>query len=725
MKFNVRLTIINGLCTALFIAGIAAVAFWHSIGVQQRNALLYMANLSEALAHTVQAELEQWRIIASTVAHSMSGYDQLPQEERRMFFNTLLRDVVESNPDIVSLYSVWEANSLDNADSYAVATEGSAPNGQYAPVVSRETGQIQLGYYVSYQGLSTQLSRESRIIDPVPRTIQGTRSLIADIHVPIIAQATQKPVGTVGLSFSVDYIHTILERLKPSGDDSIIAIITDNSILAAHSDTDASLGIDFQQTQFSDYGRDGVNMIIEAQKGGETQTISTLSGACIAATPFLIEDTQQLWTCVVRTPLSQVLAQTVAFGGVLLLCVGALSLAAAGITFLIATAFSKRIATVGRVLKDISEGTKDFTKHITVNYADEIGDIEKYVNTIIERIAQFIEFVRREIEELNTVENSISGNIDKANTEVDHIYATVLQIRKYTHDQLHSVQSTNKASKRMAEEVYAMHDSLEVQSENIAQSSSAIEEMFANIASVTQTLIKNGESVSKLNKASDIGRVGITDIATTIAGIAEESDGLLEITAIMENIANQTNLLAMNAAIEAAHAGETGKGFAVVAEEIRKLAESSEQQSNIITTVLTKIKESIDSIAASIKAIMGYFEAIDSNIRTVSLQEDIVRSSMEEQGTGSKQILESLGALRALIQTIKKNSLLMHDNSMNIVKENTQLLTVSDAVDQEIYKMVQGTEYVNTTVTQISGSSDESKQHLNSLIAELSKFNIK
>ncbi|WP_461252397.1 methyl-accepting chemotaxis protein, partial [Treponema sp. R8-4-B8] len=144
------------------------------------------------------------------------------------------------------------------------------------------------------------------------------------------------------------------------------------------------------------------------------------------------------------------------------------------------------------------------------------------------------------------------------------------------------------------------------------QASTAIEEMVANISSVTNTLVSNTANVNTLKEASEVGRGGLQEVATDIQEIARESEGLLEINSVMENIASQTNLLSMNAAIEAAHAGEAGKGFAVVADEIRKLAESSSDQSKTIGTVLKKIAESIKQITSSTENVLARFEAIDS-----------------------------------------------------------------------------------------------------------------
>ena len=131
----------------------------------------------------------------------------------------------------------------------------------------------------------------------------------------------------------------------------------------------------------------------------------------------------------------------------------------------------------------------------------------------------------------------------------------------------------------------------------------------------------------------------------------------------MQNIASQTNLLSMNAAIEAAHAGEAGKGFAVVADEIRKLAESSSEQSKIISAVLKKIKTSIDAITHSTEDVLKKFDAIDEGVRTVAQQDKTILNAMDEQGQGSKQILQAMSRLNELTQGVKKEAHQMVKNS--------------------------------------------------------------
>ena len=194
------------------------------------------------------------------------------------------------------------------------------------------------------------------------------------------------------------------------------------------------------------------------------------------------------------------------------------------------------------------------------------------------------------------------------------------------------------------------------QASAVTESAAAIEEMIANINSVTKTLSRNADQVAELLSSSEVGHTGLSEVATDIRQISNESESLLEINSVMQNIASQTNLLSMNAAIEAAHAGESGRGFAVVAGEIRKLAESASAQSKTIGGVLKKIKGSIDKITRSIENVQGKFDTIDNGIKTVAEQERHVLNAMEEQDQGSQQVLVAIGQLSDITHRVKEDA---------------------------------------------------------------------
>jgi methyl-accepting chemotaxis protein len=221
-----------------------------------------------------------------------------------------------------------------------------------------------------------------------------------------------------------------------------------------------------------------------------------------------------------------------------------------------------------------------------------------------------------------------------------------------------------------------------------------------------------------------VGRTGLQDVAADIQEIARESEGLLEINAVMENIASQTNLLSMNAAIEAAHAGEAGKGFAVVADEIRKLAESSGEQSKTIGTVLKKIKESIDKITKSTGNVLNKFEAIDGGVKTVADQEENIRNAMEEQGEGSKQVLEAIGQVNEITQQVKDGSQEMLEGSKEVIQESKNLEMVTQEITGSMNEMATGADQINVAVSRVNELTSQNRDNIDILVQEVSRFKI-
>jgi methyl-accepting chemotaxis protein len=227
-----------------------------------------------------------------------------------------------------------------------------------------------------------------------------------------------------------------------------------------------------------------------------------------------------------------------------------------------------------------------------------------------------------------------------------------------------------------------------------------------------------------LQDASEVGRNGLQGVAADIQEIARDSEGLLEINSVMQNIASQTNLLSMNAAIEAAHAGEAGRGFAVVADEIRKLAENSSVQSKTISTVLKKIKSSIDKITQSTTNVLNRFEAIDKNITTVADQEENIRNAMEEQGQGSKQVLQGLGNVNDITRQVKSSSEEMLEGAQQVIQESQNLERVTQEITSGMNEMAAGADQINIAVNQVNDLTSKNRDGISALTKEVSRFKV-
>jgi len=384
----------------------------------------------------------------------------------------------------------------------------------------------------------------------------------------------------------------------------------------------------------------------------------------------------------------------------------------------------KPIVKVADTLRDISEGEGDLTHNIIVNSNDEIGDLAMYFNKTLEKIKHMVIVIKNEAVKLSDIGNSLSGNMAKTASAINQITANIQSIKGRIINQSASITQTNATMEQVINNINKLNGHVEKQSSNVSQASSAIEEMVANISSVSNTLENNAGNVKTLKEASEIGRNGLQEVASDIQEIARESEGLMEINAVMENIASQTNLLSMNAAIEAAHAGESGKGFAVVADEIRKLAESSGEQSKTIGNVLKKIKDSIEKITKSTGNVLSKFEAIDSGVKTVSDQEDNIRNAMEEQGEGSRQILQSAGSLNELTQQVKAGSREMLDGSREVIHESQNLEKVTQEITGGMNEMATGAEQVDAAIHNINEMTNKNREGIDALIQEVSRFKV-
>ena len=384
----------------------------------------------------------------------------------------------------------------------------------------------------------------------------------------------------------------------------------------------------------------------------------------------------------------------------------------------------KPIVEVADTLKDIARGEGDLTNTIAEKGNDEISRMARYFNQTIGKIKEMVLNISSETNSLSDIGLDLTRNMTDTASEMSEITTHIQDIKQRMVNQSTSVNQTNETMENITASINTLYDHVEIQTSSIAQSSSAIEEMLANIQSVTQTLVKNSENVNELTLASEVGRSGLQEVSMDIQEIARESEGLLEINSVMQNISSQTNLLSMNAAIEAAHAGEAGKGFAVVADEIRKLAENSSGQSKTISIVLKKIKSSIDKISQSTNNVLNKFEAIDSSIKIVSQQEENIRCSMEEQGQGSKQILEAIGHVNETTQQVKQVSQKMLERAKEVILEANSLQKTTNEISGGINDMASGTDQINKAVHHVNELSNRNQEAISLLTREVSRFKV-
>jgi methyl-accepting chemotaxis protein len=265
---------------------------------------------------------------------------------------------------------------------------------------------------------------------------------------------------------------------------------------------------------------------------------------------------------------------------------------------------------------------------------------------------------------------------------------------------------------------------IQSQSSSVVESSSAIEQMVANIRSVTGILEKNGGTIKALENSSESGKVSINNSVEAIKKIQEQSGNLLEASKIIQAIASQTNMLAMNAAIEAAHAGESGKGFSVVADEIRKLAEDSNKQGKNITNNLKVVLASVKEVTDSSVQLQNQFNEIYDLTQTVARQELTIMNAMHEQSEGGEQILEAIKQIQDVTASVKDSSNAMEDatQTANIKMEN--LMRLTEEITASMDEMSIGIESINKSINTVNDMTHKNTCSIESLGEAVSKFKV-
>jgi methyl-accepting chemotaxis protein len=717
MKLNIRLTIINAGVTIGLIAIIAVVILWRAAVLQRQAAEQNMINLAASNAKDIRTQYQTYTDVARTLAQIMNSYEAVAPETRRSRYNDTLEGVLESNPDFAGIYTVWKPGALDGLDAQYANTPGTDSSGRFISHFSRSSGKITLAPYQDYQKVT--LLEDDFIANPTPRAVNGEPSFIITIQVPIKTDAGI--MGVVGIDIAIDALQPLVANIKlyKAG---YAAVFANDGTVAAHHNRELR-GTRFQETAVGELGQAGVNGALNAIKTNQT-TLTDTNGVIVVSYPFTVGNTKTPWVMVIIAPVRDVLEQIQVLIDFAVLFLVVSGIFTAVVIFFSSNTVAKRIVRIADTLKNIAEGEGDLTRRLNIIAEDEIGNMVRHFNDTLDKIRNMVANIKEQSGDLAVTGDELSENMAKTASAITQIAGHIQEITTQTKSQAASVSQTNDTLERITDSIAQLNGHVETQALSISQSSAAIEEMLANIASVTQTLVNNTENMDNLTQASDLGRTGLQEVSEDIQAIAKDSEGLLEITAVMESIAGQTNLLSMNAAIEAAHAGESGKGFAVVADEIRKLAESSSEQSKTIASVLEKIKGAIDKISRSTDAVLDRFEAIDQNVRIVSSQEEQVRCAMEEQGTGSKQILEHLSKLNDITHIIKQDSAEMHSESRAIMQESKNLESVTDVITTGMHEMAQGAAAINNAVTRVSAISDENKNHIDTLVSEISKFKI-
>ena len=394
------------------------------------------------------------------------------------------------------------------------------------------------------------------------------------------------------------------------------------------------------------------------------------------------------------------------------------------IVYVVAYSIVRPIKKTVKALKNISQGEGDLTVRLPLRGNDEVTDLSLYFNETIYKIGSAIKTVDSNAHIMEGIGAELAANMTETAASIYEISSNIKSVKEQAFTQATSVTETASTIEEIIRTIKSLNMSIGTQASSITDSSSNIEKMVANITNITNTLERSDGLISELGTATKDGRNTLNTSNAITAKIAEESGSLMEASSVIQHIASQTNLLAMNAAIEAAHAGEAGKGFAVVADEIRKLSEESASQGKAITTTLKSLSGEIEGLSHASKVVEMKFNSIFSLAEQVKEISEHLTEAMKDQESGSKKVLTAISDINQVTSEVQEGSAEMLKGSENIAIEMEKLKNFTHIITDSMNEMAVGATQISNAVNEVAELTHKNKQSIDKLVKEVGRFKI-
>ncbi len=622
--------------------------------------------LAQAQVNRIQAQLQAPLQIATSLARvhtltALTGDDGMPMANlRREELINLARQTLIENPDLTSTYIAWEPNGVDANDLMYRGDEPGMLDGRFASWIYRDgSGQMKIdrlsdiedtrlldtGIRAGEYYLCPREQLKPCIGDPAPYDMNGQTYLLSSFNAPILVDG--KFHGIVGADISVDFIQQLLSNANAQlyGGVGEIALISNNGRLAAYS-TDKSL-IGKPAAQILDAEE---QVLVQRLPAGQSHYQIDQAGGHVALfLPFSFEGTDARWVLMLQLPIAEVmkdLDQLMAALGAesrssltTMLIIGVL-IAVAGLLaiWLISRRITRPLRDMVVMLDNIGQGEGDLTQRLHIDSRNELGQIATGFNTFLTRLQGMI--------------SGVVGSVQKVSDASEHTADIAIRTDKGVQTQLAEIELVATA-------VHEMTATAQDVARNATQAAEAASHADRAANQGRHIVQDTGATITEL--AGEIGRA--VDVVQTLARDSENIDAIL---VTIRSIAEQTNLLALNAAIEAARAGEQGRGFAVVADEVRNLAQKTQQATGEIQQMIQQLQNGTRDVVQvmeqsqsrtqrSVEQADAAAEALQAITQAVSLINDMnnqIASAAEEQSAVAEDINRNVTNIGQVAQDV-------------------------------------------------------------------------
>jgi len=690
MKFKSIQFSVAALAGAIVLSVVAALVLYALFSgartqemVQQRTQAQFeqvieqrLTSLAQTQVSQIQRELEAPLLIAGGLVRvnallGTPGADGQPRLTiSREQLISLIKENVEQNPKILGTYIGWEKNALDHNDAAYVgsAVTGIDPaNGRFLPWWFRNTDgslgvdkladvddqkTLSTGVRASEYYLCSKETKKPCVIDPAPYKVGDKVVMLASFIEPIMLNGAFQ--GIVGADLSVNFIQDMLlgANQKLYSGAGQMALIGGNGRIVAYTKDTSKFGEKVSDILDAEQIANMANL----KRGEVTYSVNKDKGRIELYLPFGIGQTDARWTLMLQLPLNAVMADLqklqadldaqrksdtfgMAMVGLIIAAIGLL------VIWLVGHGIARPLKQMVAMLDDIAKGEGDLTRRLSSDRSDELGSIAKGFNTFLAKLQAMI-------------------------TQV-----------------VTSVQSVSDSSEHTADIAIRTNIGIQKQMAEIDQVATAVQEMTATAQDVARNATQAAQAASHADQAAGQGMQIVRDTSNSIGvlaveigkavevvqTLAKDSENINAILIAIRGIAEQTNLLALNAAIEAARAGEQGRGFAVVADEVRNLAQKTQKATEEIQSMIQQLQQGT---------------------------RDVVRVMEDSQNRTDESVQHAAKAAEAL-ETITQAVSVINDMNTQIASAAEEQSAVADDINRNVINIGQ-------VANEVAGGADES-----------------
>lgn len=551
---------------------------------------------------------------------------------------------------------------------------------------------------------------------------QYEANIVTTLAIPIIYQGSV--LGALNADINVTFIQKKLAEIPGTSKENFKVLCADNgSVIANGADVSKVM------TNQLEVNPEFTELFAATAKGEKKEhtIFSQISGlrSTVQFTPVTIKGVDTKWTFISVTSIHlstenvmhTVIVNMLQYAIALILMVGLLFI-------LVRNMVSNPLQRTSNALREIAEGEGDLRVRLPLTGNDEITELSGYFNDTMQKIERTIRTIDGNTQVMRDIGTNLDTNMMETAGAINQIHENINEVKQQAVNQSKSVTDTAATVEEMTDTIQRLAQRIEQQAERVNQSSGSAEEMTKNITAITQSLAESTVVISKLVQATGDGKETLLTTNSGIQKIMESSGGLMEASNIIQNIASQTNLLAMNAAIEAAHAGEAGKGFAVVADEIRKLAEESSAQGKMITATLKNLGSEIENLSASSKEVEGKFNVIFDAAGQVNDIGSNLTKTLKQQEDSSNAVLAVIKNVNTVTREVQEDSEVMFKGSQEIAREMRKLDDLTKVISISMNEMANGATKINTAVSDITQLTRKNKESIEELSDAVRKFKV-